>query len=116
MSSVRNFSTVLFNFLLEHRAQNNRDWFQKNKQRYETQVRDPLLRFIEELGPGLRKINPYIVVNPSPVRGSMMRIYRDIRLSKDKSPYKKFAAAHFWHANAKEGATTGYYFRLEHSQ
>ena len=113
MASVRHFSSDLFNFLRELRAHNNRDWFQKNKQRYETQVRDPLLRFIEELGPGLRKINPYIVVNPSPVRGSMMRIYRDIRFSKDKSPYKTFAAAHFWHENGKEGAAPGYYLRLE---
>ena len=115
MSSVRHFSSGLFNFLSELRAHNNRDWFQKNKQRYEAEVRDPLIRFILDLGPGLRKINPYFVVNPSPVRGSMMRIYRDIRFSKDKSPYKTFAAAHFWHEKGKEGATPGYYLRLEPS-
>lgn len=113
MPSVRHFSSGLFDFLRELRAHNNRDWFLKNKQRYETQVRDPLIRFIMDLGPGLHKINPYIVVNPTPVRGSMMRIYRDIRFSADKSPYKTFAAAHFWHEKGKEGATPGYYLRLE---
>ena len=88
MASVHHFSPELFNFLSELSAHNNRDWFQKNKQRYETQVRDPLLRFIADLGPGLHKINPHIVADPSTVRGSMMRIYRDIRFSKDKSLYK----------------------------
>src|SRR5690349_22913139 len=105
MASVNYFSPDLFKFLSELRSHNNRDWFQENKQRYETQVRDPMLRFIAELGPGLRKINPYIVANASPVRGSMMRIYRDIRFSEDKSPYKTFVAAHFWHEKGKEDAT-----------
>lgn len=113
MASVCHFSSDLFNFLRELRAHNNRDWFLKNKQRYETQVRDPLLRLIADLGPGLQKINPYIVANPSPVKGSIMRIYRDIRFSKDKSPYKTFAAAHFWHEKGKDGATPAYYLRLE---
>jgi uncharacterized protein (DUF2461 family) len=45
--------------------------------------------------------------------GSMMRIYRDIRFSKDKSPYKTYAAAHFWHAKGKAGAAPAYYLHLE---
>jgi uncharacterized protein (TIGR02453 family) len=42
----------------------------------------------------------------------MMRIHRDIRFSKDKSPYKTFVAAHFWHEKGKEGAMPAYYLRL----
>jgi uncharacterized protein (TIGR02453 family) len=109
----RYFSADLFRFLSELRAHNHRDWFQKNKERYETQVRDPFLRLIADLGPGLRKINPHIVADPSPTRGSMMRIYRDIRFSKDKSPYKTSVAAHFWHANGKDGAVPAYFLHLE---
>lgn len=107
------FTPEFFEFLHELQLHNNRDWFQENKQRYEKQVRDPALRFIADLGPGLRKINPHIVADPSPTRGSMMRIYRDIRFSKDKSPYKTSVAAHFWHGKGKEGATPGFYLRLE---
>ena len=109
MDSERYFSRELFGFLRELRGHNKRDWFQKNKQRYEAHVRDPFLRFITDLGPGLHKINPHIVVNASPTGGSMMRIYRDIRFSKDKSPYKTSAAAHFWHEKGKEGATPAFY-------
>jgi len=113
MSADLYFSTDLFKFLSELRAHNNRNWFERNKERYEMRVRDPLLRFIADLGPELRKINPHIVADPSPVRGSMMRIYRDIRFSKDKSPYKTSVAAHFWHEKAKEGAAPAYYLHLE---
>lgn len=107
------FTRDLFKFLSELRAHNNREWFQGNKERYEQHVRDPFLRFIADLAPGLHKINPRIVVDPSPARGSMMRIYRDIRFSKDKSPYKANVAAHFWHEKGKDGATPAYYLHLE---
>ena len=107
------FSRELFAFLRELRAHNKRDWFQNNKQRYEACVSEPFLRFIADLGPNLHKINPHIVADPSPTGGSMMRIYRDIRFSKDKSPYKTSVAAHFWHEKGKEGATPAFYLHLE---
>jgi uncharacterized protein (TIGR02453 family) len=65
------------------------------------------------LGEPLKKINPSMVADPRPVGGSMMRIYRDIRFSRDKSPYKTSVAAHFWHSQGKEGATPAYYLHLE---
>src|SRR5215510_609470 len=107
------FKRDLFDFLKELSAHNNRDWFQANKSRYEQQLQDPFLRLIADLGPGLKKINPHFVADPRPNGGSMMRIYRDIRFSKDKSPYKTFIAAHFRHKQGKEGATPGFYLRLE---
>jgi uncharacterized protein (TIGR02453 family) len=113
VSAATYFTRDLFRFLSELGANNDRAWFQENNERYKMQVRDPLLRFIADLGPGLHKINQCIVADPSPARGSMMRIYRDIRFSKDKSPYKTSAAAHFWHERGKEGATPAYYLRLE---
>ena len=107
------FTPDLFRFLSELTLHNNRDWFQENKERYERSVRDPFLRFVAELGPRLKKISPYFVADPSPVGGSMMRIYRDIRFSKDKTPYKTAVAAHFWHAKGTEGATPAFYLRLQ---
>jgi uncharacterized protein (TIGR02453 family) len=106
------FTRDLLKFLSELRSHNNRDWFQKNKERYEERVRDPVLRFIADLAPRLRKINQHIVADPKPTGGSMMRIYRDIRFSKDKSPYKTAVAMHFGHDKGKDGAAPSYYMRI----
>ncbi len=102
----------LFRFLRELARNNNREWFQRNKDRYEADVRDPVLRFIADVRPGINKISPHFVADPAPVGGSMMRIYRDIRFSRDKSPYKTSIGVHFWHAGGTEGATPAFYLHL----
>jgi len=107
------FGRGLFAFLTELRAHNDRKWFQANKARYEKEVRDPFLRFIADLRPRLEKLDRHFIADPRPVGGSMMRIHRDIRFSKDKSPYKTAVAAHFPHAKGREGATPAYYLQLE---
>jgi len=107
------FSPDLFRFLRELRAHNDREWFTANKARYEREGRDPLLRFIVDLGPELARFAKHFVADPRPVGGSMMRIYRDTRFAKDKSPYKTALMAHFQHARGEEGATPGFYLRLE---
>jgi uncharacterized protein (TIGR02453 family) len=106
------FTADLFRFLQELKAHNERDWFQSNKERYERSVRDPFLAFVAELAPRLKKVSTHFVADPRPVGGSMMRIYRDTRFSKDKTPYKTAVMAHFWHAKGKEGATPAFYLRL----
>ena len=107
------FGPGLFRFLRDLKTHNERGWFEANKHRYENDVRGPFLRLIADLAPGLKKINPNFVADPSPNRGSLMRIYRDIRFSKDKSPYKTHAAAHFWHPKGKDGAAPAYFLYLE---
>jgi uncharacterized protein (TIGR02453 family) len=107
------FGEELFLFLEELREHNSREWFQRNKQSYESAVRDPFIQFIADLAGPLKKINRYMVVDPRPAGGSMMRIHRDIRFSRDKSLYKTFVAAHFWHSQGKEGAAPAYYLHLE---
>ncbi|MGH2727120.1 MAG: DUF2461 family protein, partial [Actinomycetota bacterium] len=81
------FDRGLFDFLEGLRRNNTREWFQKNKERYERDVKEPFLDFISDAGPRLRKISPNLVADPRPVGGSLFRIYRDVRFSKDKSPY-----------------------------
>jgi uncharacterized protein (TIGR02453 family) len=112
MDSDSYFTPELFKFLKELRAHNERGWFERNKGRYETVVRDPFLQLIAALGPPLRKINPAIVADPRPVGGSMMRIYRDIRFSRDKSPYKVAVAAHFAHHLGKKAPAPSYYLHF----
>jgi uncharacterized protein (TIGR02453 family) len=91
------FTPAFFTFFQELTLHNERDWFLAHKQRYEQDVKAPMLRMLEALEPKLRRVAPSFVVDPSPNGGSLMRIYRDIRFSKDKTPYKTHAAAHFRH-------------------
>jgi uncharacterized protein (TIGR02453 family) len=106
-------SPELFRFLRELADHNDRDWFAANKERYEREVRDPMLRFIEALAPRLKKISPHFVADAKPVGGSMMRIYRDTRFSKDKSPFKTAVMAHFEHKKGKEGSAPAFYLRVK---
>src|ERR1044071_1022002 len=98
------FAPAVFRFLGELHAHNERDWFNANKQRYERDVRDPILRFIADIGPRLQKISPHLVADPRPSGGSLFRIYRDTRFSKDKSPYKTHLGAHFFHEKSRPSA------------
>ena len=102
----------LFRFLRALKRNNDRDWFANNKQRYHEEVRDPLCAFIEVLGPKLRAISPSIIADSRPVGGSLFRIYRDTRFSKDKSPYKTYAGMHFLTA-PKGVASPTLYLHLE---
>ena len=64
------FRPDLFNFLRQLKRHNNREWFAKNKQRYEEAVRDPALLFIENFGPRLHSLSPHFVADPRLTRGS----------------------------------------------
>lgn len=107
------FGLGLFEFLQDLAAHNDRRWFEANRQRYEREVKQPLLRFITDFGPRLRTVSRSFLADPRPVGGSMFRIYRDTRFSRDKSPYKTHAAAHFRH---RDGGTDvhapGFYLHL----
>lgn len=106
------FSPELFKFLSQLKKNNKREWFQANKSRFEDVVREPVLNFISAAGPQLRKITPHVVADPRPVGGSMFRIHRDVRFTKDKSPYKTNVGAYFKHAAGKEVSAPGYYLHL----
>ena len=102
-----------FKFLKQLAVHNDRDWFNANKQRYLDEVRDPLLQLVSDFGPRLQKINKNLVADPRPVGGSLFRIYRDTRFSKDKTPYKTNAAISFRHVDGKDAHAPGYYLQIE---
>ena len=77
----RHFRPNLFKFLRDLESNNNRDWFQANKTRYEDHVKEPALQFISDFGPLLRKVSPHFRADPRPTGGSLFRIYRDVRFS-----------------------------------
>ena len=99
--------------MAELRLNNNRQWFQANRDRYESDVRGPLLDFVAEFASRLVGISSHFVADPRPVGGSIFRIHRDVRFSKDKSPYKTQAAMHFRHSVGKEVHGPGFYLHLE---
>jgi uncharacterized protein (TIGR02453 family) len=101
----------LFKFLRSLERNNDRAWFEKNKQRYLDVVRDPLCGFVEAVGPKLRAISPEVVADPRPVGGSLFRVYRDTRFSKDKRPYKTTASMAF-RLGPKKSVAPAFYLSL----
>ncbi len=104
-------------FLSRLRRNNRREWFAAHRTEYETLVRDPLRVLVEEMDVRLAGFTPEIVGDP---RRSVFRIHRDVRFSKDKSPYKTNAACWFFHQDAGrqvgregEGGSAGFYLHLE---
>ena len=79
MSQGTYFGPELFAFLRALGENNNREWFQANKKRFERDARDPTLRFIADFAPHLEKISTRFVADPRANGGSLFRIYRDVR-------------------------------------
>ena len=114
------FGPEALRFLRGLRRNNRRDWFERNRSRYESAVRDPMRALVEEMDVRLARFAPEITGDP---RRSVFRIHRDVRFSRDKSPYKTNAACQFYHHDAGRGAGqdavgagAGLYFQLEDGQ
>lgn len=107
------FPAGLFQFLEELAGNNERGWFTANKQRYRDNVVEPICGFIGAMAPRLQGISHAFVADARPNGGSMFRIYRDVRFSKDKRPYKEHAACHFRHCAGKDAHAPGFYVHLE---
>ena len=117
MSQVfKGFGNPFFGFFRDLARNNNRTWFQANKQRYEDEVVAPLLAFIEAMQPRLAKVSSHYRAIPKKTGGSMFRIYRDVRFSKNKDPYKTHGACQFRHELGKDAHAPGFYVHLEPKQ
>ena len=106
------FTPELFAFLADLRENNNREWFAANKHRYESALLEPALDFVADFAPYLDKISPHLRADPRPSGGSLFRIYRDTRFSKDKSPYKTNVGINFRHERGKDAHAPGFYLHL----
>ncbi|HET8757296.1 MAG TPA: TIGR02453 family protein, partial [Solirubrobacteraceae bacterium] len=80
--------------------------------RYEDHVQEPALAFIEDFGYRLESISPHFRADTRKTGGSLFRIYRDTRFSKDKTPYKTNTGMHFRHERAKDAHAPGFYLHL----
>jgi uncharacterized protein (TIGR02453 family) len=111
------FTPRALQFFKQLAANNDKTWFEAHRQQYESEVREPMQELVEEMLMRFRRFAPEIGGDP---KRSMFRINRDVRFSKDKSPYKTHAACWFHHraASRRVGAdgdegSAGFYFHLE---
>ncbi len=107
------FTKETFAFLRDLAENNDREWFQANRSRYEEVMLAPSVRFIMDFGRRLQRISPHFRADPRPVGGSLFRIYRDTRFSNDKSPYKTHIGIQFRHAKGKDVHAPGFYLHIE---
>ena len=106
------FEPAFLKFFKSLAKNNDRAWFNEHKSEFIQSVVEPMSGFIEEMAPRLKRISKHYIADPRPHGGSMFRIYRDVRYSKDKSPYKLHAACQFRHELGKDVHTPGFYVHL----
>lgn len=111
--SFPGFPLGMLHFYEELSRNNNKVWFNKNKPRYEKEVREPALAFITAMQKPLAKISPHFQAVPKKVGGSLMRLHRDIRFGKDKTPYKTNLGIQFRHEAGKDVHAPGFYFHVD---
>lgn len=116
MTGFAGFPADFFSFFEQLRKNNDRDWFNANKDRFQQSVLEPMSEFITALQPKLAEITKHCIADPKPHGGSMFRIYRDTRFSKDKTPYKTHAACHFRHAAGKDAHAPGFYVHIDRDE
>ena len=109
----RYFSKQTFDFLATLAENNNREWFDAHQQDYEDVVRAPALAFISDMADEMPAISPHFRASAKKAGGSLMRIHRDIRFGKDKTPYKTNIGIQFRHEVGKDIHAPGYYVHIE---
>ncbi len=111
-SDFKGFPVESVEFYNQLRDNNSKTWFEEHKTDFEKYVMEPARVFVKEMGKELRKISPAIVADTRYNR-SIFRPFRDIRFSKDKSPYKTHLGVFFWEGHLPKMDCPGYYFHLE---
>lgn len=106
------FDPDLMLFLTELSQNNHRAWFEENKSRYRNSVQIPMSQLIMDFAPRLEKISPHYLADPRLHGGSMFRIYRDARFSRNKLPYKTNVGCQFRHEAGKDVHAPGFYFHI----
>jgi len=113
MTQFDGFPAGTLKFLKQLSANNNRDWFNDNKPRYESEVREPALAFIESIKKPMSALSECFDVTAKKTGGSLMRIYRDTRFGADKTPYKTNVGIHFRHRVGRDVHAPGFYVHIE---
>lgn len=107
------FTQDYLNFFAELSENNHKDWFDENRKRYKSTVKDPFTNFVAAVIDKVAAMDPTIALTP---RDAIFRINRDIRFAKDKTPYKTNNSAIISRGGRKDKSTPGLYFELSHER
>ncbi|GJM16545.1 MAG: TIGR02453 family protein [Thermodesulfobacteriota bacterium] len=111
----KGFSNKTLKFFKDLEENNTRQWFEENRVIFEKNVMEPAQEFVMEMGERLKPLCPKIVAIPKTDK-SIFRIYRDVRFSKDKTPYKTHLGIFLWEGPRKKLGNPGFYLQLDKSQ
>jgi uncharacterized protein (TIGR02453 family) len=108
-TTFQGFPPEALPFLRRLKRNNNREWFLKNKEIYEQKVKAPMVKLVLALGRRMEPFAPEMSFDPG---RAVYRIYRDVRFSHDKSPYKTHIAAVFHPRGLEKHNCAGLYFHI----
>jgi len=106
---MSHFTKEYLKFFRELEKNNHREWFHANKKRYEEHVKNPFKKFVELIIDKVQAVDPTVVIAP---KDAIFRINRDIRFSKDKTPYKTNLSAAISAGGRKDHSKPGIYFEM----
>jgi uncharacterized protein (TIGR02453 family) len=109
---AKNFPLDAVKFLSKLKRNNNRKWFESHREEFVNSVLEPAQEFVMVMGELLRTIAPDIIAIPKTDK-SIFRLHRDVRFSKNKSPYKTNLGILWWEGNRKKMECSGFYFHVE---
>ena len=112
MAAFNGFSPKCIDFFTELSVNNNKVWFEEHRNDYQDYVLTPSQEFVAAMGEELKKLRPEIQADPR-VNKSLFRIFRDVRFSRDKTPYKTHLAVWFWEGPRPRMECPGFYLHLE---
>ncbi len=102
-------------FLFRNRMEDSREWFNEHREDYREYVLGPLARLVEDLAPGMLKIDPQFITEPK-VDRCISRIYRDVRFSRDKSLYRENCWVIFIRDKKLYNGLPAFYFEVDPAQ
>ncbi|MBI5662977.1 MAG: DUF2461 domain-containing protein [Ignavibacterium album] len=106
------FPFITAKYLSDLSKNNNRDWFLKNRERFDIEFLQPAIQFVIDLGERMQSFAPNIIAIPR-VDKSIFRLHRDVRFRKNKEPYKTNLGLYFWEGKGKRMECSGFYFHIE---
>ncbi|MGB5751152.1 MAG: DUF2461 domain-containing protein [Desulfobacterales bacterium] len=112
MVEFNGFSRQYFTFFNQLGKNNSKEWFEKHREGYDEFVLHPAREFVVAMGEKLRKIAPEVNAIPK-INQSLFKINRDVRFSKDKSPYKTYMGVWLWEGDRNRMECSGFYLHVE---
>ena len=107
------FNKAFIDFFKGLSANNSTAWFDEHRKTYEAEVKEPFKKFVDEMIKRIQKHQPEIKIGPS---DAIFRINKDIRFSKDKTPYNTHVSANISSQGRKSKEEPGFYFQLSHDK